>query len=228
VCASHIFKFRLLGEQLMVRSRRASLCIILGLSAVLGCEYEFKEDSGGSSVVLLHDVPQASSDPRNSEREEPKKPAPAPEVRAALAPGKDVSGQAALPPNAKRMNLTDLLEQGQLAVTTNLPVPGDVSLAFDEVDTTLAKSEGANPFVFTFKFGSPVSIKAVRVLSSYSDYGWSIEAQGVPRLVVDTIIDGEWSTIAWPEGVKTSEVKIEVLRKTRDNFVHLNEIEIYQ
>jgi hypothetical protein len=195
---------------------------------MLGCEYEFKEEGGGSSVVLLHDVPHASSDPRNSEKIEPKKPAPPPEVRAALVPGKDVSGQAAIPPNTKRLNLMELVEQGQLTVTTNLPVPGDVKQAFDEVDNTLAKSEGANPFVFTFTFANPAVLKAVRVLSSYSDYAWAVEAQGTPRLVVDMIIDGEWSTIAWPEGIKTNQVKIEVLRKNRDNFVHLNEIEMYQ
>lgn len=212
----------------MMRSRKSFLFVILGLIATLGCEYEFKEESGGSSVVLLSDVPHVSSDPRNPEQAEPKKPVPPPDVRPVLAPGKDVSGQAALPPKVKRLDLTELVEQGQLAVTTNLPGDGDVKLAFDEVDATLAKSEGANPFVFTFTFANPVTLRAVRVLSSYSDYGWSVEAQGTPRLVVDMIIDGEWSTIAWPEGVKTNTVKIEVLRKTRDNFVHLNEIEMYE
>lgn len=210
------------------RRRLPFSSILLFCVFALGCEYEFKEESGGSSVVLLHDVPRVSSDPRNPEKVEAKKPASPPEVRAVLAPGKDVSGQAALPPNAKRLNLTDLVEQGQLTVTTNLPVPGDVKQAFDEVDNTLAKSEGANPFVFTFSFANAVALKAVRVLSSYSDYGWSVEAQGTPRLVVDMIIDGEWSTIAWTEGIKTNQVKIEVLRKTRDNFVHLNEIEMYE
>jgi hypothetical protein len=126
------------------------------------------------------------------------------------------------------VNLTELVEQGNLVVSSNLPGAGDIKQAFDEDDSTLAKSEGANPFVFTFKFTNPVTLKAVRVLSTYSDYGWSLEAQGTPRLVVDTIIDGEWSILAWPEGLKTDQVKIEVLRKTRDNYVHLNEIEMYE
>jgi hypothetical protein len=145
-----------------------------------------------------------------------------------LAPGKDTSGQAALPPKVKRINLGALVEEGKVVVTTNVPGTNDSGLAFDETDSTLSKSEGVNPFAFTFKFSNPVTIKAVRVLSTYSDYGWAVEAQGSPRLVVDTIIDGEWSTIAWPEGISTAQIKIEVLRKSRDNFVHLNEIEIYE
>jgi hypothetical protein len=212
----------------MVRCGKLVLLSFFGVSAILGCEYEFKEESGGSSLVLLNDVPRALRDPREPQQPEQKKPAPPPEVRSVLAPGKDVSGQAALPPKVKRVNLTELVEQGNLVVSSNLPGAGDIKQAFDEDDSTLAKSEGANPFVFTFKFTNPVTLKAVRVLSTYSDYGWSLEAQGTPRLVVDTIIDGEWSILAWPEGLKTDQVKIEVLRKTRDNYVHLNEIEMYE
>ncbi len=213
---------------IMIARDVRSFFLLLAVVAVVGCEYEFKEDSGGSSVVLLHDVARESSDPRAPEQAEPKKPVQPPEVRPVLAPGKDVSGQAALPPKVKRMNLAALVEQGALTVTSNVPGAGDIQQAFDESDSTLSKSEGTNPFIFTLQFTSPVTVKAVKVLSTYSDYAWAVELQGAPRLVVDMIIDGEWSTIAWPEGVKTSQVKIEVLRKTRDNFVHLNEIELYE
>lgn len=212
----------------MVRRFLSVFALSVCSYAITACEYEFKEDNGGSSLVFLRDVPRAQTDPHNPQQDQPQKPQPTPEVRAELAPGKDVSGQAALPAKAKRLNLADLVEQGQLAVTTNVAGAGDLQLVFDEVDSTLTKSDGTNPFVFTLEFSNPIAIKAVRILSTYSDYGWALEAQGTPRLVVDMIIDGEWSTMAWPEGMKTNKVKIEVLRKTRDNFVHVNEIEIYE
>jgi hypothetical protein len=68
----------------------------------------------------------------------------------------------------------------------------------------------------------------MRVLSTYSDYGWAVQLENGERLVVDTIVDGEWSTITWPAGVKTGKVTVEVLRLMRDNYVHLNEVEIYE
>jgi hypothetical protein len=34
--------------------------------------------------------------------------------------------------------------------------------------------------------------------------------------------------MAFPEGLKTKTLTVEVLRKLRDNYVHLNEIELYE
>jgi hypothetical protein len=42
------------------------------------------------------------------------------------------------------------------------------------------------------------------------------------------IIEGEWSTVSWPEGLKTKKLSVEVLRKVRDNYVHVNEIELFE
>jgi hypothetical protein len=196
-----------------------------GALFVSGCEYEWKEDARGPEP---YPVQQAGQNAQGaSQAENSKQAAPPPEVKPVLAPGKDVSGQAVLPPKARKLNLAELRDAGELNVTANF-IGGDMPLVFDEREDTLAKSEGFNPFKFTFEFTNSRTIKAVRVLSSYSDYSWALQVDQGERLFVDTIIDGEWSTIAWPEGLKGKRVQVEVLRKHRDNFVHLNEIEIYE
>jgi hypothetical protein len=148
--------------------------------------------------------------------------------RPTLKAGKDVSGAMAIPANAKKLNLPQLAENGQLTVTSNVPGLGDLQNSYDEVETTLAKSEGVNPFRFTLDFATPRTIKAVRVLSTYSDYSWAIQSDSGQRFVVDMVIEGEWSSVAFPEGLKTKQLIVEVLRKVRDNYVHVNEIEVFE
>lgn len=215
---------------LTIASECSMLALMVPVMAICsaGCEYEFKEDNGSSKVVLLEQIPRVSADSQGAASAGANKSPQSPDVRPTLAPGKLVSGEAAIPAHAKRINLSDLVERGLLTVKTNVPGLGDVSNAFDEVESSLAKSEGTNPFTFTFEFTSPINLKATKVLSTYSDYGWAVEAEGSPRIVVDTVIEGQWSTAAWPEGIKTKTVKVEVLRKARDNYVHLNEIELYE
>jgi hypothetical protein len=55
-----------------------------------------------------------------------------------------------------------------------------------------------------------------------------VQFEGGERFVVDTVIDGSWSTIAWPDGISTKRVTVEMLRKVRDNYVHWNEVEFYE
>jgi hypothetical protein len=213
----------------MITGNRAVIgTLVLVLISVQACEYEFKDEpeSRPRQVEVVISDELRSPEDRAKERF---KAAPTPaNVRPVLAAGKDVSGQASLPPKAKRINLPELLESGELVVTSNVPGARDVPLALDEIEDTLSKSEGVNPLKFSFEFKSPRMVKAVRVLSTYSDYSWAFELQGGERLVVDTVIDGQWSTIAWPEGLKASKFSVEVLRKMRDNYVHVNEVEVYE
>jgi hypothetical protein len=199
------------------------------LSLLTACEYEWREEPVGevSHQQVAFQVPE------NAAALKPQSVAPRiiatqpPNVRPVLAPGKDHSGQSALPDGVKRLNLLDLVETGALKVSANAQV-GDISLAFDEREDTLTKSEGINPYRFTFEFSAPRLIKGIRVLSSYSDYSWAFQPESGERLVVDAVVDGSWSAMAWPEGIKCSKFSLEVLRKMRDNFVHLNEIEVYE
>jgi hypothetical protein len=210
-----------LGVSSMTSFRFAKLALSLVCAFSLSaCEYEWKEEAASS--------PQYRAPEGGGEVKQAKQDAPPPaEVKPVLVPGKDVSGQAALPAKARKLNLTELRDSGALKVTANF-MGGDLGAVFDEREDTLAKSEGFNPFKFTFEFAAPKVIKAVRVLSSYSDFSWAFQPDQGERLSVDTVIDGQWSTMAWPDGLKTQRVTVEVLRKYRDNYVHLNEIEIYE
>jgi hypothetical protein len=203
------------------------------LSATLAaCEYEWR-DEPPKLAINDQNVAPFSGGPQSSNvavSEVPKKPAPTPvpaDIRPTLAPGRDVSGSVKLPQDGVQIDILRLREEGKLTVNSN--VPGvDVSLAFDERPDSLAKSEGVNPFRFDFELSVPIAIRAIRVLSSYSDYAWAFKTKEGERLVVDSVVDGDWSTIVLLESPPVKSFYVEVLRKNRDNFVHVNEIEIYR
>jgi hypothetical protein len=47
-------------------------------------------------------------------------------------------------------------------------------------------------------------------------------------VVLDPIPEGDWATIVFPAPVNAKKILVQTLRKSRDNFVHVNEIELYQ
>ena len=182
---------------------------------VCACDYEWKDEPARQEEQGAQEPP----------REEPK---PQQVERPVLAPGKDVSGAMTLPDKAKKLNLTEMAEGGSLKASAVGQGMGDVSRVYDEVDTSLARTNGTNPFKASFEFSEERSIRAIRVLSTYSDYGVAIQFGNGERFVVDVVVDGDWATVAWPNGMKTKTVTVEVLRKVRDNYVHVNEVEIYE
>jgi hypothetical protein len=165
---------------------------------------------------------------KNEPPQEEAKPTQPSDVRPTLAPGREVSGAAELPANVKKLNLPELHESGVLTVSSNLGSNADISFVYDEIESSLTKSESINPFRMTFEFKEPRLFKGIKVLSSFSDYGWAVQFEGGERFLVDTVLDGTWSTIAFPDGVKAKRVTVEVLRKVRDNYVHWNEVEFYE
>jgi hypothetical protein len=48
------------------------------------------------------------------------------------------------------------------------------------------------------------------------------------RVVFDPILEGDSATVVLPVPVKAKKILVQTLRKSRDNFVHVNEIELYQ
>jgi|GEM_PF-1764546 len=201
--------------------------LILIAYASVGCEYEWKEPPPKTSESYVFGESKQPDVGNSLAISVPTLPLQPPDVKPTLVPGRDVSGQDVLPEKTRRLNLGELVESGVLTVSANGAI-SDLSLALDEREDTLSKSEGINPYRVVFEFSAEKTIKAVRVLSSYSDFSWAFEAQPGSRVVVDTVIDGQWSTVVWPEGIKTKRFIIEVLRKHRDNFVHLNEVEVYE
>jgi hypothetical protein len=118
--------------------------------------------------------------------------------------------------------------RGAITVEVNDPIFQErLDALFDGDTTTLARSEGVNPLVFRIVLDPPVRLAAVRVFPSYSTYDWTVRAApDHPRLLVRAAAEELWSRIDLPEPVATGEVQIEIARLARDDFVHVNEIEL--
>lgn len=98
---------------------------------------------------------------------------------------------------------------------------------FDGDTGSLSRSEEVNPLVFDFHFEPPIRLAGVRIFPSYSTYDWALKAApDQPLLVVREAADKEWSRINLTEPIETSQVRLEVRRLVRDDFVHLNEVEL--
>ena len=52
-------------------------------------------------------------------------------------------------------------------------------------------------------------------------------SNGGERLILDPVPEGDWALMVWPTQIEAKKVFVQVLRKIRDNYVHVNEIEMY-
>ena len=93
---------------------------------------------------------------------------------------------------------------------------------------SLVRTPEINPLDTTITFTAPTKIKALRVRSTYSDFAIAIQVDGGERVVLDPIPEGDRATIVFPAPVTAKKILVQTLRKSRDNFVHVNEIELYQ
>jgi hypothetical protein len=188
---------------------------LLGTSLLTGCDDPPPDHvhAEGHTEELARDIPVE---------------APPPSYTPVLEDGKKYTGMPELSPKLRRVDLKKLVDAGLLTVESNSPASGPVTGAFDGDEKSLAKSEQVNPFILTMRFTEPVSLRAVRILSSYSDYDWAVHPEGGERFIVTNIPDNTWSVVNYSKSVQTSKITVEVLRKTRDHFVHVNEIEVYE
>jgi hypothetical protein len=118
---------------------------------------------------------------------------------------------------------------GTLQIDVNDPAfPGRLDALFDGDTSTLSRSEDVNPLILVLRFQAPVTLAAVRVFPSYSTYDWAVRPHPEePRYLVREAAEEEWSRIDLPRPVETTEVRLELRRLVRDNYVHVNEIELY-
>ena len=129
----------------------------------------------------------------------------------------------------RQIDLALAWESGELAIDVNGPVlDGQLGPLLDGDTTSLVRSEDVNPFFITLTFRSPVRLKGVRVFPSYSSYDWGLQ----PRpeevwLVIRNAADEVWSALELEQSVETSVVRLELLRREGDDYVHLNELELW-
>jgi hypothetical protein len=102
-------------------------------------------------------------------------------------------------------------------------------MLFDGDFQSLAKSESINPVFLEFEFQKPIRLKAVRMLFSHTvSHNWAVQTD--PKkdgMMVRDAPDQQWSRMDFSPSETTQWVRIEMLRTSGDDFVHLNEIEFY-
>jgi hypothetical protein len=196
---------------------RFGIISALTLTTLTACEYEFKD--------------QPVQDQKEAPVEEEEKPVEqkqdAPKPLGTLAPGKPYQGATSLPADAKRIDVLNLAAENKVTLTSN--VPGEtLNNLFDGADDSLVRTPEINPLDATITFTTPTKIKALRVRSTYSDFAIAVQVDGGERVVLDPIPEGDWATIVFPAPVTAKKILVQTLRKSRDNFVHVNEIELFQ
>lgn len=207
-----------------MRTRPLALILVSIFSlASVACDYEFKDEPPPSAAE--QEVPP-EGEVAPEEEEEEAKPEPSGD-RPELAPGKLVASNESVPKDFKRVNVLDLVAAGKATIDSS-SVGGDKHEFFDGSDESLMRSDGINPLKVTISFTEPIKLRGARVLSTYSDYNWSMTPEGGERLVIESIPEGVSSVLILPAPLPTKKLSFEVLRKTRDNFVHLNEIELFE
>ena len=141
----------------------------------------------------------------------------------AVAPG--TTPLAGLEP----VDLRAALASEVLSIGTNDPeLANHLDQVLDRDITTLARSASVSPLALALAFTEPIRLHTVRVYLSYSTYDWRVRtaADGVWLLIAEASEEA-WSQIDLEEPIETSEVVIEIRRLQRDDFVHLNELELY-
>ncbi|MBN2422365.1 hypothetical protein JXB41_03995 [Candidatus Woesearchaeota archaeon] len=108
---------------------------------------------------------------------------------------------------------------------------GAIQNIFDKNLNSIARSAGINPFNITLDFGAPVPFRKFR-----GHFGnptkWEIMAGddlNNMNLIIsqDEIIPNEWVELILPETSEFRFIEFIVYRTEGDNFVHINEIEVF-
>lgn len=199
------------------------IALILGLSS---CDSRNpasirEERAGRPTPTMLPDRPRVRG-PRRVNRQAPVPAAP----RPTLKPGKVIANSTeTIEGELEPLNLQKMILAGELEVKGYIR---DHVRMFDGNVTTLYRTDGVNPIVLDFEFGEPVNLKTIRIYPSYSSYDWAVYINEQERgIIIRSVPSEQWSRLDLEKPTKTKKVRLEVLRIERDNYVHLNEVEMY-
>lgn len=116
---------------------------------------------------------------------------------------------------------------------------GSIGDVFDGSTTTLARSRAVNPMVVTLSFSEPIRISRCRVWFLAGDNRWRIETAdsvsdldagtGTFRVAFDWALGPEssWQDRTVASSVSCKVVRLLLHRPTGDNYVHLNELQLF-
>lgn len=207
------------------------LKVLLIAAALLGCESRNPADISAER----QDRPTPTRLPR---RIEPPPPAPGreppPPVRivpkAKMRGGTQIANNPQpIPDTLKKLNLRAMMQTGDVSIQANdsafIARLGDI---LDGNTTTLHRTENVSPLILTLTFNDPIRLKTVRLFPSYSNYDWAVHPSATETgFLIRNAPEEQWSRIDFPEAKETKTVCVEVLRLLRDDYVHVNELEIY-
>ncbi len=201
---------------------RFGIIAALTLTTLTACEYEFKDQPAkGEKEVPVDEEENAPEEKQTEQKRD------APKPMGTIAPGKPYQGATSLPADAKRLDILNLTASNQATASSNVPGAALDNL-FDGADDSLVRTPEINPLDTTLTFTAATKVRAIRVRSTYSDFAIAVQVDGGERIVLDPVPEGDWATIVFPTPVNAKQILVQTLRKSRDNFVHVNEIELYQ
>ena len=204
-----------------------SRLIALSLASIVAftaCDYEWKDEPPTVANPNAYRLEDGSS-PQQGTKQEPEKPKS--DARPVLPAGTAYAGSSTIPEKAKRIEILNLVATNDATISSNTQ-GNDLENVFDGADDSLLRSPEINPVDVTVTFKTPKKIRAIRVRSTYSDFAVAVQIDNGERLILDPVPDGDWALMVWPQGVTAKRLFVQTLRRSRDNFVHLNEIEVLE
>lgn len=123
-----------------------------------------------------------------------------------------------------------MINSGDVSVNSNcVQFRESVMRLFDGDPQSLDKSNAVNPVFLELKFKKAIKLKTIRALFTHaSGYDWAVHTDpNKPGVKIVGAGDWEWSRIDLAKPEETQWVRIEMLRTVGDNYVHINEIELY-
>ncbi|MFA6570149.1 MAG: Ig-like domain-containing protein, partial [Bacteroidota bacterium] len=139
-----------------------------------------------------------------------------------------------------KLNVSGGIKSGIIQVQSNTPFDiGKIENIFDGQTSTLARTPAVNPLIITLILDDSIAFAKTRIFFSYGEGTFRLEAamslsdlssQGPTYKVIEDEHSLKWD--GWDstefEPVPAKVIRLTVRRTTGDNYVHLNEWEIYQ
>ncbi len=131
-------------------------------------------------------------------------------------------------------NISEMIHNGTVDVKHSQLDIGSINDVFDHNDASLARSANINPLVITLTFPFPVRFGGSRILQTYGDGWWTLEAADTEYdltyqtgsyqqfFTMSSLLNDVADEITFPDETKKI-IRLTVSRTTGDDYVHLNE-----
>ena len=145
----------------------------------------------------------------------------------------------ATPMPVSQVDVASLLANAQATVTNTTIDIGPIGNAFDGNTNTLARTQSVNPMVVTLSFATPKQLIRSRVWFLAGSNRWRVEtadsiadldaASGTFHIALDWATDNDsaWRDRSFAAPITCRAVRLKLQRLTGDNYVHLNDWQLY-